>query len=143
MRTLPAPKNDARHRKSRGPTSPPSSTPLRSTAELRPSEPRDRPPWLLEALAQPERRGASLPEPEGLSRASCGGPSVRVARSAIAAAADGVDRETWRLFLHQHDVPAAIVAEAEECARTSGIWPWSPGDSRSRTSRQSPGKEQE
>lgn len=140
MRTLlePARTKDC---KVRGPTCPwPRARPRTATAR-RPSEPIDDPAWLPDLLTDAVQGDAGPSEPEGLGRASCAGPQVRVARSAIAAAADGLEHTTWRLVLDRHNIAAATVADAEDCARSSGIWPWASQDGRPSTSAQTGRKE--
>lgn len=84
----------------------------------------DLPAWLPAMLSDPDRGDAGLFEPEGLERSSCAGPHSRLARSAIAAASAGMDRATWEHVLVRHAIPEKMVADAQRCARSSGIWPW-------------------
>jgi hypothetical protein len=63
---------------------------------------------------------------EGLDAAMCGPQVQHMAQYAIAAAYHGLDAETWRASIMAEAGPdaARLVADAEECMRGSGIWPW-------------------
>ena len=63
---------------------------------------------------------------EGLDIAACGAQVKHVAQYGIAAADHGVDAATWRESIITEAGPeaAAVVADAEECMRASGLWPW-------------------
>lgn len=77
---------------------------------------------------------ASLPEPgdpalaEWLEGASCGPHVKALAVRAAQAASQGVSAAVWRRdLLAEHPDASALAAEAEECMRGSGLWPW-PGE---------------
>jgi hypothetical protein len=76
-------------------------------------------------------RWAQLPQTgdpslaEWLEGASCGPHLKAVAVRAVRAAATGVGADQWRRdLLAQHPDASALVAEAEECMRGAGLWPW-------------------
>ena len=125
MKTLTRPP-DTTGSRARGPTCAwPRETPRpTATSERALQRETDRPTWLPAMLPDPDRGDAGPSEPEGLARSSCAGPQSRLARSAIAAASAGMDRATWEHVLARHAVPARMVADAQRCARSSGIWPW-------------------
>lgn len=64
--------------------------------------------------------------PEGLDRAACSGHIANLARLAMGASSGGVSADQWRGWILEavgdrgHDVLAA----AETCMRTNGLWPW-------------------
>ncbi len=65
--------------------------------------------------------------PEGLDHASCA-PAVKyMAEVGIGAAARGCSRDGWRTEVAKTldpDDAERQLAEAEECMRHSGLWPW-------------------
>lgn len=86
-----------------------------------------RPWWLPEKLPREQTVGpADLLEPEGMVGASCDPGALAVARSATAAALEGVDAERWRLTLVEHSRYRAVIDTAERCMRDAGLWPWHP-----------------
>ncbi len=79
---------------------------------------------------------AGLPETgdpalaEWLEEASCSPRVKALAVRAADAAGRGVRADQWRYdLLAEHPDAAALVAEAEECMRGAGLWPW-PGTDR-------------
>ena len=79
---------------------------------------------------------ASLPDTrdpalaEGREGASCGPHVKALAGRAADAAGRGVSADRWRRdLLAAHPDASALVAEAEECMRGAGLWPW-PGSDR-------------
>ena len=80
-------------------------------------------------------RWADLPEPgdpalaEWLEGASCGPHVKALAVRAADAAGRGVSAAQWRHdLLAEHPDASALVAEAEECMRGAGLWPWPGAD---------------
>ena len=75
----------------------------------------------LDALAESVGEGA-----EGLDRASCSPAVVHLAQVGMGAAARGCTAEGWRTEILKAREPEATrqVAEAEDCMRKSGLWPW-------------------
>ena len=74
---------------------------------------------------------ARLPEPgdpamvEWLEGASCSPRVKALAVRAVDAASKGVDGDRWRTeLLAEHPESQALLAEAEECMRAAGLWPW-------------------
>jgi hypothetical protein len=74
---------------------------------------------------------ADLPETgdpalaEWLEGASCGPRVKALAVRAADAAGRGVSAAQWRRdLLAGHPDASALVAEAEECTRGAGLWPW-------------------
>ena len=62
---------------------------------------------------------------EWLEGASCGPHVKALAVRAVHAAGQGVSADRWRHdLLAEHPDAAALVAEAEECMRGAGLWPW-------------------
>lgn len=85
----------------------------------------DRPTWLPEDLVHEETAGsADMLEPEAMVGSSCPPTVLAVARSAIAAASEGVDATAWRIALLAHSRYRLQVPGAEQCMRGSGLWPW-------------------
>ena len=79
---------------------------------------------------------AGLPEPgdpalaEWLEGASCGPQVKALAVRATDAASRGVSAAGWRRdLLAEHPDASALLAEAEDCMRGAGLWPW-PGTDR-------------
>jgi len=79
---------------------------------------------------------AGLPETgdpaltEWLEGASCGPRVKALAVRAADAAGRGISAARWRQdLLSEHPDASALVAEAEECMRGAGLWPW-PGTDR-------------
>ncbi len=71
----------------------------------------------------PQTGGPALAE--WLEGASCGPRVKAVAVRAVQAAGADVSAEQWRRdLLAQHPEASALVAEAEECMRGAGLWPW-------------------
>ena len=78
---------------------------------------------------------ASLPDTrdpalaEWLEGASCGPHVKALAVRAADAAGRGVSADRWRRdLLAEHPDASALVAEAEECMRGAGLWPWAGAD---------------
>ena len=78
---------------------------------------------------------AALPEPgdpalvEWLEGASCGQHVKALAVRAVHAASQSVSAGQWRRdLLTEHPDASALLAEAEECMRGSGLWPWPGAD---------------
>lgn len=78
---------------------------------------------------------ASLPDTrdpalaEWLEGASCGPHVKALAVRAAGAAGRGVSADRWRRdLLAEHPDASALVAEAEECMRGAGLWPWPSAD---------------
>lgn len=74
---------------------------------------------------------ADLPEPgdaalaEWLEGASCGPRVKALAVRATDAASRGVSAAGWRRdLLAAHPDASALLAEAEDCMRGAGLWPW-------------------
>lgn len=66
------------------------------------------------------------PVPEWLEEASCGPAAKHLAHLAMHAAETGQTAAQWRVWIHTHapDVSPELFAEAEECMRHAGLWPW-------------------
>ncbi|MGH3226651.1 MAG: hypothetical protein ACRDPY_49570 [Streptosporangiaceae bacterium] len=66
---------------------------------------------------------------EWLEGASCGPHVKALAVRAAGAASRGISAAQWRhdLLAAHPDVPA-LLAEAEECMRGAGLWPWPDAD---------------
>jgi hypothetical protein len=81
---------------------------------------------LSEQLRQVHDELGDEPLPERFEEASCGPHAKHLAHVALHAAGLGSTQEEWRAWVTQQ-VPEAsskLIAEAEECMRTSGTWPW-------------------
>lgn len=82
----------------------------------------------LETIADGAYGGA-----EGLNGASCYPLITYLAEVAIGAAARGCSADGWRTEVGKSTWPTADrdVADAEQCMRSAGLWPWygSPEDS--------------
>ena len=66
---------------------------------------------------------------EWLEGASCAPRVKALAVRAAGAAGRGVSAAQWRHdLLAAHPDAAALVAEAEECMRGAGLWPWPGAD---------------
>lgn len=62
---------------------------------------------------------------EWLEGASCGPHVKALAVRAVDAAGRGVSAARWRRdLLAAHPEAVALVDEAEECMRSTGLWPW-------------------
>lgn len=63
---------------------------------------------------------------KGLEGAACSPAAKRLAAEAISIASRGGSPEEWRTAAEgeRQGQAAALLEEAEECMRTSGIWPW-------------------
>jgi hypothetical protein len=62
---------------------------------------------------------------ERLEESSCGPHVKAIAVRAIRASARGISAAQWRHdMLAEHENAAALLAEAEECMHTAGLWPW-------------------
>ena len=62
---------------------------------------------------------------EWLEGASCGPHVKALAVLAADAASRGVSAAQWRHdLLAEHPDASALLAEAEECMRGAGLWPW-------------------
>ena len=60
-----------------------------------------------------------------LEGASCGPHVKAIVVQAVHASAQGIGAAQWRRsMLAEHGNQAALLAEAEECMRSSGLWPW-------------------
>ncbi len=60
-----------------------------------------------------------------LESASCGPHVKALVARAVHAANQGVDTARWRQdVLAEHPGASALLAEAEECMHSSGLWPW-------------------
>ena len=67
---------------------------------------------------------------EWLEGASCGPRVKALAARAADAAGRGVSAARWRHdLLAEHPDASNLVAEAEDCMRSAGLWPW-PGEDR-------------
>ncbi len=67
---------------------------------------------------------------EWLEGASCGPHVKALAVRAADAASRGASADRWRHdLLAEHPDASALLAEAEECMRGAGLWPW-PGTDR-------------
>ena len=66
------------------------------------------------------------PLPEDLERASCGPLVKHLAHLAMHAAQAGATVEQWRAWVRTHASEASptLLAEAEECMHSAGLWPW-------------------
>jgi len=66
------------------------------------------------------------PVPEWLEEASCGPSAKHLAHLAMHASETGQTAVQWRVWVHTHvpDVSPKLFAEAEECMRDAGLWPW-------------------
>jgi hypothetical protein len=66
---------------------------------------------------------------EWLEGASCGPHVKALAVRATDAAGRGVSAAQWRHdLLAEHPGALALLAEAEDCMRSAGLWPWSRAD---------------
>ncbi len=66
---------------------------------------------------------------EWLEGASCGPHVKALAVRAAHAASQGVSASQWRYdLLAEHPDASALLAEAEECMRGAGLWPWPGAD---------------
>ncbi len=63
---------------------------------------------------------------EQLERAGCSAHIKDLARLAMGAWSEGLTAEGWRTWIVDGMGPEAgpLVAAAETCMRTSGLWPW-------------------
>ncbi len=62
---------------------------------------------------------------ERLEESSCGPHVKAIAVQAVHACAKGFSAAQWRHdMLAAHPSASALLTEAEECMRTSGLWPW-------------------
>jgi len=63
---------------------------------------------------------------EGLEGATCGPHVKHLAQLALQQASKGVTRDQWRGWVAENLNPELTghLAEAEECMRSSGLWPW-------------------
>jgi hypothetical protein len=67
---------------------------------------------------------------EWLEEASCGPHVKALAVLAADAAGRGASADQWRQdLLAEHPDAPALLAEAEECMHSAGLWPW-PGSDR-------------
>ena len=75
----------------------------------------------LDALADSPGGGV-----EGLDRASCSPAVVYLAQVGMGAAARGCSAQGWRAEVAKSRGSEGVqqLAEAEECMRHSGLWPW-------------------
>ena len=66
---------------------------------------------------------------EWLEGASCGPHVKALVVRAVHASSQGLSAAQWRHdLLAEHPSASALLGEAEECMRESGLWPWA-GDS--------------
>lgn len=70
--------------------------------------------------------GTAVGGAEGLDRASCPSNIKYLAEIGIGAAARGCSQQGWRAEVSKTRGPDAgrELAEAEECMRQCGLWPW-------------------
>jgi hypothetical protein len=62
---------------------------------------------------------------EWLEGASCGPHVKAIVVRAVHASVQGVSAAQWRRdLLAEHPNASALLAEAEECMHSSGLWPW-------------------
>lgn len=62
---------------------------------------------------------------EWLEEASCGPHVKAIVVRAVHASAEGVSAAQWRRdLLAEHPDVSVLLAEAEECMHSSGLWPW-------------------
>jgi hypothetical protein len=62
---------------------------------------------------------------EWLEGASCGPHVKAIVVQAVHASAQGVSAAQWRRdLLTEHPNASVLLAEAEECMHSSGLWPW-------------------
>jgi hypothetical protein len=66
------------------------------------------------------------PLPEWLDQASCGPAVKHLSHLAMHTAAGGGSEADWRLFVRDNapEVSDQLMAEAVECMRGAGLWPW-------------------
>jgi hypothetical protein len=66
------------------------------------------------------------PLPERIEEASCGPHVKQLAHLAMFSAEAGGTPGEWRAWVRTHvpEVSPQLLAEAEECMRTGGLWPW-------------------
>ena len=69
---------------------------------------------------------ADEPMAEGLERAACGPAVKHLAHLGIHTASAGGSEADWRAWVHEHvpEVSDALLAEAEQCMHSAGLWPW-------------------
>jgi hypothetical protein len=105
-----------------------------------PAPAKHRSPRCLDALLPPEKEADSAgkrlyaihqslddePLPERMEEASCGPAAKHLAHLALRAAEAGGTPEDWRGWITEQvpEVSPTLLAEAEECMRDSGLWPW-------------------
>lgn len=82
-------------------------------------------------MQQSDLNWASLPPSgdlmlaEWLEGAACDPHVKALAVRAVYAASQGVDPASWRRdLLREHPAAPALIAQAEECMRSAGLWPW-------------------
>jgi hypothetical protein len=62
---------------------------------------------------------------EWLEGASCGPHVKAIVVLAVHASTQGVSAAQWRRdLLAEHPGASVLLAEAEECMHSSGLWPW-------------------
>ena len=62
---------------------------------------------------------------EWLEGASCGPHVKAIVVHAVHASDRGISAAQWRRdMLAEHQDAAVLLAEAEECMHSSGLWPW-------------------
>lgn len=69
------------------------------------------------------------PIAEGLQGASCSAQCKAIAAYAALAWERGESAEQWRdnlLRNHHGEVDLRLISQAQECMRSSGLWPWNP-----------------
>jgi hypothetical protein len=67
------------------------------------------------------------PITEGLQGASCSVACKAIATCAVLAWNRGESADQWRNGLignHHTEVDLRVIAEAQDCMRSSGLWPW-------------------
>lgn len=84
------------------------------------------PTSLSDRLQAAHDRVIDEPLPEWLEEASCGPHVKHLAHLAMNAAETGATSEQWEAWIRAHVAEASprLLAEAEECMRTAGLWPW-------------------
>ncbi|MGI9005437.1 MAG: hypothetical protein ACR2FU_04420 [Streptosporangiaceae bacterium] len=79
-----------------------------------------------EDLSWADLSGIEGPLPvERLEESSCGPHVKAIAVQAAQACAKGLSAAQWHHdMLAEHPGASVLLAEAEECMHTSGLWPW-------------------
>jgi hypothetical protein len=84
------------------------------------------PASLSDRLQAAHDRVIDEPLPEWLEEASCGPHVKHLAHLAMHAAETGATIEEWEEWIRVRVAEASpkLLAEAEECMRAAGLWPW-------------------